>query len=122
VVRTPDLSVTVERATFPIGTVTKLGRDNLSWQLTVPTDGRIPGEGVMPHVIQWDNGLRPWEKMAALGCRLEALEIAHPDPAAATSQLKSLCSEGVELVHVKHGPAPALSARIVTPSGDVVTL
>ncbi len=122
VIRTGDVARTVAGASFPIGTITKLGRDALSWQLTVPEDGRIPGEGVMPHVIQWDDGLRPWELMAELGCRLEALEISHPDPAAAEARLRSLCPEGIDGIHVKQGAEPALSARIVTPSGAVVTI
>jgi hypothetical protein len=122
VLRTTDVAGTVGGASFPIGTITKLGRDALSWQLTVPEDGRIPGDGVMPHVIQWDDGLRPWERMAELGCKLEALVISHPDPAAAEARLKSLCPEGIDSVHVKQAAAPALTARIVTPSGATVAI
>ena len=120
VIRSADIAGTVGGASFPVGAVTRLGRDALSWQLTVPDDGRIPGEGVMPHVIQWDDGLRPWERMADLGCRLEGLVIAHPAPEAAAAHLASLSHGGIAGVHVEQGPAPALSARIVTPAGTVV--
>jgi TusA-related sulfurtransferase len=122
VVRTPDIVGTVDEASFPIGSITRLGRDALSWHLTVPADGRIPGDGVMPHVIQWDDGLRPWERMADLGCKLQALEIIHPDLDMVDEQLKSLCPDGIAGVHVKQGPVPALSARIVTPSGAVAVI
>ena len=122
VIRSPDIVATAQSCSYAVGAVTAVRRDALTWRLTVPEDGRIPGEGVMPHVIEWDGGARPWEKMAERGCRLEALVITHSDPEAVEAGLRSLCSKGIAGVHVKQGAAPALSARIVTPSGEVVTL
>ena len=36
-------------------------RGALSWRLTVPDDGHMPGGGTIPHVIEWD------ARRAALG-------------------------------------------------------
>jgi Glyoxalase-like domain len=121
-IRSPDIVATAQSSAFPVGEVTALRRDALTWRLTVPADGGIPGDGVMPHVIEWDGGARPWERMADLGCRLEALVIAHPRPETIEAGLRSLCARGIEGVRAEQGPEPMLSARIVTPSGGVVTL
>jgi glyoxalase-like protein len=122
VIRSPDIVATAKASAFAVGEVSAFRRDALTWRLTVPEDGRIPGEGVMPHVIEWDCGARPWEGMADLGCRLEALEIIDPDPESVEAGLRSLCSKGIAGVHVKQGPAPLLSTQIMTPSGAVVTI
>jgi hypothetical protein len=122
VIRSPDIVATAQSSAFAVGEVKAFRRDALTWRLTVPEDGRIPGEGVMPHVIEWDGGARPWERVADPGCRLEALVITHPRPETVTAGLRSLCSKGIDGVHVKQGPAPGLAARIITATGAVVTL
>ena len=121
-IRSPDIVATAQSSAFAVGAVMALRRDALTWRLTVPEDGSIPGEGVMPHVIEWDGGARPWERMADRGCRLDALVITHPNPDNIEAGLRSLCSKGIAGVHVKQGPTPALSARIVVPGGAVVVL
>lgn len=122
VVRVPDVSAASQAATFRLGAVTAASRDALSWRLTIPEDGRIPGDGVLPHVIQWDGGARPWERMADTGCALNAFVITHPCPTGITAGLRSIGAEGIPGIVVEQGTAPALAARIVAPSGEVVTL
>lgn len=122
VIRSPDVVATTQASAFAVGEVTALRRDALSWRLTVPEDGSIPGEGVMPHVIEWDGGARPWEKMADGGCQLEALIITHLHPELARAGLCSLCAKGIEGVDVEQGEALGLTARIRTLSGDIVVL
>jgi glyoxalase-like protein len=122
VIRSPDVVATAQASAFAVGEVTALRRDALTWRLTVPEDGSIPGEGVMPHVIEWDGGARPWERMADRGCQLEALVITHPQPELAWAGLCSLCAKGIDGVHVKQGEAPGLAAQIRTPTGEIVML
>ena len=122
VVRSPDIVATAHAATYPVGEVIAARRDALSWRLTIPADGHIPGDGVLPHVIEWDDGARPWERMADLGCRLETLVISHPDPASVESQLRSIGADDIAGVEVKTGAMPGLGLRVVTPSGRVATL
>jgi hypothetical protein len=122
VIRSPDIIATAKASAFAVGEVSAFRRDALTWRLTVPEDGSIPGEGVMPHVIEWDCGARPWERMADLGCRLETLAIIHPAPETVKAGLRSLCSKGIAGVDVEEGPSPELCARITTPTGAVVTI
>jgi hypothetical protein len=122
VVRSPDIIAAQQASAYPLPAVINARRDALSWRMTVAEDGRIPGEGALPHVIQWDGGARPWERMADTGCSLDAFVITHPDPAMISAGLRSIGAAGLPGVVVEMGPAPALGARVVTPSGAVATL
>ena len=122
VIRSSDIAATVHGAAYPPGEITPVQRDALSWRLTIPGDGHIPGDGVLPHVIQWDHGARPWERMADLGCRLDALVLSHPDPAGIEARLHSIGADEVAGLHVKTADAPSLQLRILTPSGTTATL
>jgi hypothetical protein len=122
VVRVTDVAATAARAVYPIGAVIPVTRDALSWRLTVPVDGRVPGKGVLPHAIQWDDGMRPWERMADRGCTLASLTLVHPEPAVIEAGLRSVGAGGLGDVHVKQGAAPGLALSIRAPSGALVTL
>jgi hypothetical protein len=119
VARASDIVPTVQSAAIPLGAIVPVSRDGLSWRLTVPEDGHLPGGGVVPTLIEWDGGVRPWESMADLGCKLEELILAAPDPAALRGTLATLCECGFSRVSVVEGAVPLLSARIKTPSGIV---
>ncbi len=122
VVRSPDIVATSGRAASPLGEVTTATRDALSWWLTIPADGTIPGEGALPHVIQWDGGARPWERMADRGCALDALLIRHPDPGAVEAQLRSAGADEIPGVHVERADMTELQLRVRTATGMVATL
>jgi hypothetical protein len=119
VVRTADVVAAVQAAAFSLGEVVPVSRGALSWRLTVPRNGALPQGGVIPHLIEWDGGARPWEGMADLGCRLRVLTLAHPDPEFLKRALKSLCNRGFDFVAIEKAETPKLSAEISTPSGIV---
>jgi hypothetical protein len=119
VVRTADIVATVQAAAVPLGQVVPVSRGTLSWRLTVPRDGHLPEGGVVPHLIQWDGGARPWEKMADRSCRLDELTLMHPDPDRLRQALATLCDRGFKRIAFEKGAALGLSAQISTPSGVV---
>ena len=122
VIRTADIVAAVDAAAIPLGTITRVSRGALSWRLTVPDDGHMPGGGTIPHLIEWDKALRPWEQMADLGCSLAALTLADPDGDWLHDVLRSLGAESLPFVKALEGGPPRLSARIVTPSGRVASI
>jgi hypothetical protein len=122
VIRTTDIIAAVNAAAISLGTITPLSRGALSWRLTVPDDGHMPGGGTIPHIIEWDAGLRPWEQMADLGCSLAALTLADPDGDWLNEVLRSLGAEALPSVKVVEGGPPRLSAKIVTPSGRIASI
>ena len=119
VLRTADVVAAVQAAAFSLGEVVHMSRGALSWRLTVPRNGALPQGGVIPHLIEWDGGVRPWESMADPGCGLRELTLAHPDPDFLRQALNTLCSRGFDFIAIEEGPAPRLSAEISTPSGIV---
>ena len=57
--------------------VLSLSRGAYRWRMGVPRDGRLPGRGTLPTLIQWE-GASPWEALAESHCSL-----AHFSPAQA---------------------------------------
>jgi hypothetical protein len=51
--------------------VLALSRGPYRWRIGVPPDGRRPGGGTMPTLIQWEGSLHPADALPASGCRLE---------------------------------------------------
>ena len=96
----------------------RLSRDALSWTLTVPADGALPGGGggLVPSLIAWD-GAHPTDAMPDAGVRLERLVLATPDAPALRRRLAGLGLSGC--VTVADGP-PLLRAELRTPDGPVV--
>lgn len=122
VVRVADVIGAVKSIPVSIGAVEPFTRGDLSWRLTVPEDGHLPGGGVIPHAIEWDRGLRPWEAMTDLGCRLEELALTSPDTERVAATLSALGCSRCSMVSLHEGAAPSLVARITKPSGEVVSL
>ena len=120
VINTPDIETLAQKSLVPIGNVTELSRDNLSWSLGLTGDGRLLGYGMLPYVIQWHTRQHPSGAMADLGCRFESLEIYHNRPQWLGSVLASMGAD--QLVRIQPLPdteAPYLSVRIKTASSTV---
>jgi hypothetical protein len=47
-------------------------RGDLAWRITVPRDGRLPGGGTLPTLIQW-KGPHPGDRLPPSGCELVEL-------------------------------------------------
>ena len=71
-------------------------------------DGALVEGGTLPALIQWPRGPHPASAMADLGLRLEALELAHPEPARLESLLQAIGAG--PLATVVPGDEPALTA------------
>jgi hypothetical protein len=121
VLRTDDIERAAGGCAVPLGDVLRVTRGDLSWRLTVPADGNTPDGGTIPHLIQWDGGVRPWETMADLGCSLESLTLRCPDPVEFRGVLQSLGADVFDFIQIEQSTEPALSARIRI-GGSVVSV
>ncbi len=120
VMNTSNLERLAEQAGFDIGVPTALSRDNLNWQIALPEDGRLLGEGMLPYCIQWHSTPHPSRDMADTGCLLQDLTIHHNRARWLDEQLETI--DAGHLVHVEpiaDSATPYLSATIDTPSGSV---
>jgi hypothetical protein len=50
--------------------IVPMTRGPYRWRIVVPPDGRLPGGGTLPTLIQWEGGTHPADAMAESGCRL----------------------------------------------------
>jgi hypothetical protein len=120
VARSDDIEADAARSAEPPGEILPMERGDYRWRITVPADGHLPGDGLLPTLIQWDVPFHPASRLPDAGCRLMKLEGFHPQPARIRTVLDSL-GLGARLdVHAAAaGEAAQLVASVKTPRGLV---
>jgi glyoxalase-like protein len=68
--RTGDLESELRNYSEPVE-ILSLSRGAHSWRIGVSRDGRLPGGGTLPTLIQWDAGPHPCEVLPDSGCALK---------------------------------------------------
>lgn len=112
IVRTGDLDAALAAAPEGAGVATALARGDFRWRMGIPADGRLPFDDAHPALIEWQGGLKPQDRLADVGIRLERLEVAHPNADALRAALP-LYDPRVVIV----AGSPALCATFATPHG-----
>ena len=98
-----------------------VSRDDLSWRITIPEDGRLPAAGFLPTVIQWDCP-HPAPAMPDTGCRLLRLKIYHNRKPWLEEQLHRIATDpccNIPLV-IEASSQNYLEAHILCPKGEVI--
>lgn len=117
VVNTSDLDAVVAASPVDLGEIVDFARGDRTWRLTVPKDGSLPGEGLLPAFIEWSPGPHPSTGQQELGVQLQTIRLSHPEPEQFVSLLKALNVD--HLAEVVKGE-PGLSFALKTPNGAVV--
>ena len=118
VMRCPDLARACASLGYDPGPIHAMTRGALRWRITLPADGRLPGGGVLPTLIQWDIELateHPASILEDRGVALRSLAISAPAPA-----LEAL--RGIERdprITLRPDAAPGLRAELATPAGAI---
>lgn len=99
----------------PLGTITNLSRGVYLWRITIPEDGHLPGDGLIPTLIEWQTP-NPSAQLEECGLSLIRLEGQHPEPSRIEANLVAL---GLEL-SVQYAATPSLRAVLDTPKGIVI--
>ena len=121
VMNTPDLGRLAATAGFDIGTPTALSRDGLSWEIALPDDGRLLGDGMLPYCIQWHSSPHPSRNMADTGCVLRDLTVHHNRPGWLEERLEAIrAGHLVQIEALAENACPYLTATIDTPGGSVI--
>ncbi len=100
VARTTDIERAVARCPVPLGTVQPMARGDYRWRMTIPDDGRRPGRGIVPTLIQWDVPVHPADALPRSGVSIAGLAAAHPEPADIRDALAALGLDGVAAGHL----------------------
>ncbi len=113
VVSVRDLDALVAKSPIYLGEILSSARGDLSWRLTVPKDGHLPLDGLMPAFIEWPDGQNPCHRMPDKGVRLNQITISSPEPDQISDLMMSL---GVShLAHIVEG-ATGLRFDMTTPA------
>ena len=118
VARTDDIERDAVQSPLPLGTIHPMERGDLRWRITIPADGHLPGDGLVPTLIQWDVDDHPAKRLPDSECRLIFLRGWHP-------RYDSLhLADGiwrippcVEIGPLESGSNPVLEMAIAAPSG-----
>jgi len=130
VARSDDVLRDAAASTEALGEILPMERGDYRWRITVPSDGHLPGKGLVPSLIQWDvpshptlcspgTPLRgPASRLPDVGCRLMKLEGFHPQPARVRAALAVLgLASRLDVHSCAADEAPQLVAYIRTPGG-----
>lgn len=90
VARSDDLLRDIAATPESPGEVVPMQRGDYRWRITVPDDGHLPGDGLLPTLIQWDVPFHPADKLPESGCALMKLEASHPHALRLNADLAAL--------------------------------
>jgi len=115
VARSNDIAAESAVCPEPLGEITPMRRGNFEWLITVPTDGHLPRDGLVPTLIEWRVPRHPAAALADAGCTLRKLEGFHPDPQPIKTALAALDLDKSLAIYV--GADIELLAYLETPRG-----
>lgn len=120
VVGTNDLDALIENSPVDLGEVVFFSRGERSWRLTIPKDGSLLEDGLIPSFIEWSPGPHPSTGMADVGLALQEVVLTHPNPNWLSDILEQL---GVaELASVVKGEKKSIAFTMQKQNGDRVVL
>ena len=115
VARTEDFNSVGSIIPASLGRIINMSRGDLQWKITVPDDGSLPENGILPSLIQWSSAYHPASLLPERGCRLDSLEATIPNADSVSSQIRTMGLE--QFIKILPGPTPQLRAKIITPAG-----
>jgi hypothetical protein len=85
------------------GPIHAMTRGSFSWRITIPSDGNLPGGGLIPTLIAWDSdSSHPCDLLRPNDCSLVRLEGTHPEVDRIARGLLELGLE--DLIRLTPGP------------------
>jgi hypothetical protein len=118
-VRTQNIDAAVKNCPLALGTVHQMSRGAFTWHITIPDDGALICDGLMPTLIQWDCDAHPADNLERRGCDLTKLEGSHSAPAGIAPALQALGITSLLKLHPAAGRGTStLTAHIRCPRGN----
>jgi len=116
--RCPDLEAALAAAPEGIGTPWDLARGDLAWRMAVPTNGKLPFDGLFPALIEWKGTAHPAPRLPEVNVRLSGLRLTSPEAEGLRAALAPMIAD--DRIEIRQGAAPAMQAVLQTPDGEVV--
>ncbi|HYN27123.1 MAG TPA: VOC family protein [Burkholderiales bacterium] len=116
--RTNDIRAATAASPIPLGNIEAMSRGPFNWQITIPANGTLPLDGVVPTLIEWEPDSHPARTLKDLGCTLVRLEGFHRQSEAILSMLQSIGFQGQFTANpISQQESPFLIAHVQTPGG-----
>ena len=117
VLEVDDIENTVKKCGYNPGEILQLSRDDLTWKVTIPFDGKLLDNGVLPVLIEWPSDQHPSKKLNNSNVSLNKLSLFHPEP----NKINNIISNLIEsdLIRVSEG-CPKIELILTTQNGKVV--
>jgi hypothetical protein len=119
VARTGNIDAAAAACPIALGAIHSMARGDYRWRITIPDDGALPVNGVVPTLIQWDVSAHPADQLPESNVSIAQLAASHADPAQIRAALAALGLAGV--LPVTYDRDARLAAMLRTPRG-IVTL
>jgi hypothetical protein len=117
VARCADIEAAQKISPSDHGSIYPMARAPYSWRITIPDDGHLPGEGLIPTLIEWADARHPADALPDDRIRVVTMAGAHPEPATIRAALGSLGM--AEMLKVTYSVTPRLAAMLRTPRGTI---
>ena len=117
VLEVDNLEDTVKNCGYNPGEILQLSRDDLTWKVTIPSDGKLVENGVLPILIEWSSDQHPSKKLNNSNISLNKLALFHPEP----NKIEKIISNLIEsdLIHISEG-LPKIEINLTVRNEKVV--
>ena len=117
VIGVDNIEKSVKTCGYNPGEIIQISRDELTWKITVPSNGSLVDNGILPTLIEWPSGQHPSKKLTNSKISINRLTLFHPE----AYEIKTIISDLIEseLIHVSRG-LPKIELILSTQSGKVV--
>ena len=117
VLEVDNIEDTVKRCGYNPGEILQLSRDELTWKVTVPSNGKLVENGVLPVLIEWPSDQHPSKKLINSKVTINKLSLFHPETYKINKTLSNLIES--DLIHVSKG-FPKIELTLTTQNGKVL--
>ena len=117
VLKVDNIENTVKKCGYNPGEILQISRGELTWKITVPSNGKLVDNGVLPVLIEWPSDQHPSKKLNNSNVSLNKLSLFHPEP----NKINNIISNLIEsdLIRVSEG-LPKIELILTTQNGKVV--
>jgi hypothetical protein len=117
VLQVNDIENTVKKCGYNPGEILQISRGELTWKITVPSNGILVDNGVLPAFIEWPSDQHPSKKLTDTNVTINMLSLFHPEP----YKIKNIISNLIEsdIIQVFEGD-PKIEFNLTTPNGKVL--
>ena len=117
VLEVDNIENAVKKCGYNPGEILQMSRGAFTWKITVPTNGMLVENGVLPALIEWTSDQHPSKKLNHNTISMNMLTLFHPEP----SRIKKIIFNLIEsdMIQVFEG-VPKIEFNFTTPNGKVL--